>query len=144
MKTGGNITEITEDGRVYVKNGFGEAEFFTTDKVQQFLNRYKIGDEVEITYEEDPEGSNIISFMSKKGISPKKDFGRKSWNNFEKKLQAPNQQMSPEARNEMIRMSAIKSASAIYQGTGKEHEFLTLTQNLIKFIETGIITEKIK
>lgn len=59
-----------------------------------------------------------------------------------KKISEPAQSSSIPARtapadSSMIRMSAIKAASLIYEGTGKEAEFMALTEACINFLEKG-------
>lgn len=46
---------------------------------------------------------------------------------------------------EISRMSALKAASRIYQGTGQEEDFKRLTGKVLRFIESGvwIIEEKV-
>ena len=141
-KTIGYITRIDQNG-LALENEFGLQEFECNEKVIPFLNRYKVGDEVEASYVDGVDEVPVITFLSKVGgIPAKKPFKpfkkQTSFQNFPKK-----EEMTEESRVEMRRMSAIKSASAIYEGTGKEEEFSKLTEKLIKFIETGVMFQRV-
>lgn len=144
-KTGGKVKAIKKDGTaVCISNGFGDTWYDVTDAVKNFLGRYKIGDDVSLSIEESKEeGQNpLITFMGKdfKGSNSnsnfkdkaeyKTEYKKKEWNNFKNT-------MTDSEKVSMMRMSALKSASSIYQGSGQTDDFWKLVSDIIVFIETG-------
>ncbi len=77
----------------------------------------------------DPDQNRILNFIKCIGVKPQRGV-------------KPGAPKSDEESEGMKRMSAIKGASRIYEGTGKEEDFKRLTDEIVKYIEEGLWTEK--
>ena len=110
----------------------GEDEWFDLDS--KIKPEYIIpGSNFEGTCIDEEEGNRILTFI--------KCDRTKTKEKNEYPIPIPGR--SEEERTDMKRMSALKGASRIFEGTGKEDDFKRLTDEIIQFIETGIWTEKV-
>lgn len=102
---------------------------------------YTLGPNVKISYvkkgpceysvEETEDGGNdLVVFVKSTGTSPSPSPSQGQSNPLTDKVQSS-----------MQTMSALKSASRIYEGTGKEEEFKRLTAEILNFIEHGFWME---
>ena len=85
----------------------------------------------------DSESGNPVLIFITCSKTAKKAFG-----SFGKNFSKP-EKSEPEKSeydNSIKRMSAVKAASQVYSGTGKENEFKQLTEDVIEFIDKGIWT----
>jgi hypothetical protein len=128
---------------IYLDQETGEerTEWFSLAEVVQ--NYVKPGKcKVKISLEPDDEtGNRVLLFFqfvasAVSGARPitngfKKPFTSKPTSNV-------NQEETSSTNEAMTRMSALKNAGMIYQGTGMEEDFKRLTTEIIEFIDTGL------
>ena len=127
----GNVETISQQNNACKIDGVWYS--FGPNVKLQYVKKGPCEFNVEVT----PEGQNDLVVFIKATQAPFNTSPPKPQN-------APQNPLQSVTQDGMQRMSALKSASRIFQGTGQEEDFKRLTDEVRNYIEQGFWVENVK
>lgn len=129
----GTVKSKRKDGRSVCIEYEGKEQWF--DLADNVKSEYIPDEDCECSVDFENVGNNgnpLLTYI--KGTNPPIQGG---YQKGSQKPQKPAQSQNSTQDEEMHRMSAVKSSSRIYEGTGQEDDFKRLTDEVLNYVKSG-------